>query len=299
MKRAPEVFCPEIAGACALRNLKTGIRDVVGRPREQEWPSKAEIEELCGRMRLVDVGAHYGRSVGWVSHIREVYGLTRHGPPPRRTYDDPPLKGELLEMFLGSMLGDGCMVIKRESATHGPVGDSEEEWRDLVEFPGYRVSTEGRIMSTRRRKPRVLKGALHRDGYRLQVLVVTEEGRSRQVRKTVSHLVLETFVGPRGPGQEARHLNNDPADDRLANLAWGSKDGEHRRKLRKGIEKKYVRGSGRALRGSETKGAKLTEDDVRAIRASDALLKDLAKQYGVSASAIHFVKIRKTWKHVE
>ena len=44
--------------------------------------------------------------------------------------------------------------------------------------------------------------------------------------------------------------------------------------------------------------AKLTEQDVKAIRASNATTRALAEHYGVSQVAIHFIKTRKTWKHV-
>jgi len=36
-------------------------------------------------------------------------------------------------------------------------------------------------------------------------------------------LVCETYHGLRQPGQETRHLNGDPSDDRPENLAWGTR----------------------------------------------------------------------------
>lgn len=39
-----------------------------------------------------------------------------------------------------------------------------------------------------------------------------------------SRLILEAFVGPPPfPFAEARHLNDDPRDDRIDNLAWGTR----------------------------------------------------------------------------
>lgn len=52
------------------------------------------------------------------------------------------------------------------------------------------------------------------------------------------------------------------------------------------------------LIGVRNKRAKLNDHIVRAIRASDATHVALAKQYGVTPSAIMFVRQRKVWRHV-
>lgn len=44
--------------------------------------------------------------------------------------------------------------------------------------------------------------------------------------------------------------------------------------------------------------SKLTEQDIRAIRASRDLAKQLAWQYSVSQNTIHRIRARRTWKHV-
>lgn len=52
------------------------------------------------------------------------------------------------------------------------------------------------------------------------------------------------------------------------------------------------------LKGEDHNQAKLTEDDVRAIRASDKSQKELAREYGVAKGTISFIVNRQTWKHV-
>lgn len=54
----------------------------------------------------------------------------------------------------------------------------------------------------------------------------------------------------------------------------------------------------RIPRGSDVALAKLTDDDVRAIRQSTGKGRDLARHYGVSPSVISNVRNRKTWAHV-
>lgn len=58
-------------------------------------------------------------------------------------------------------------------------------------------------------------------------------------------------------------------------------------------------GKGRlVLRGSGASGAKLTEDDIRAIRASDDRQVAMASRYGVTQAAISAIRLRKTWAHL-
>lgn len=45
---------------------------------------------------------------------------------------------------------------------------------------------------------------------------------SKKMTAKVHQLVLEAFVGPRPEGMVTRHLNGDPSDNRLTNLAWGT-----------------------------------------------------------------------------
>lgn len=95
-----------------------------------------------------------------------------------------------------------------------------DKWKPI---PGwemlYEASTGGQIRSRRtglvlyvhhrKKRAAVYKTVeLHRDGTR--------------VNRAVHRLVLETFVGPRPEGRQCRHLNGNPLDNRLENLAWGT-----------------------------------------------------------------------------
>lgn len=57
--------------------------------------------------------------------------------------------------------------------------------------------------------------------------------RERQTVRAVHVLVLEAFRGPRpGPDYEGRHLDGDPGNSALVNLAWGTRQenwGDRRR----------------------------------------------------------------------
>ena len=55
---------------------------------------------------------------------------------------------------------------------------------------------------------------------------------------------------------------------------------------------------GRIAKGIQTATARLTEEQVRAIRASLLSFNALARQYSVNAQTISNIKNGKTWKHL-
>lgn len=54
------------------------------------------------------------------------------------------------------------------------------------------------------------------------------------------------------------------------------------------------------VRGEDVGLAKMTEDDVRALRAEPPMtFKELGAKYGISPASAHSIKLRKTWAHIE
>ena len=154
--------------------------------------------------------------------------------------------------------------------------------------PDYEVSNLGRV---RRVTPsrgtsvgKILKTPPDRAGY----LVVNLGGRKRKLH----HVVLESFVGPRPRGCEARHLDDDRRNNALTNLAWGSHGENYSDRVR----------NGGGNHGSRHGMAKLTEEAVMEIRRSYVpkvvTYKALAERYGVCAYTVLNVVRRKGWRHV-
>ena len=52
------------------------------------------------------------------------------------------------------------------------------------------------------------------------------------------------------------------------------------------------------LVGSLNGRAKLTVEQVLAIRADKRLLREVAKDFGIGVSRVHEIRVRKTWKHL-
>ena len=105
-----------------------------------------------------------------------------------------------------------------------------EEWKPVVGYEGiYEVSSIGRIRTVERVAIRG-NGRPHRVRQTIRKTVTMPKGyiSVRLIRDgvntthTVHSLVLAAFVGPRPAGAISRHLNGDPGDNRVENLAWGS-----------------------------------------------------------------------------
>ena len=176
--------------------------------------------------------------------------------------------------------------------------------RDIIGFPAYAVTSDGDVLSwwranrrtggsiiDRTRAPRVLRGKRggRRGAYRTVVLSTGTE----QVDRYIHRLVLEAFVGPCPDGQEGRHLDGDPTNNALSNLAYGTWADNHDDKER----------HGRVPRGVTHGKAVLTEEIVlearRLWRAESVPLRELMERFGVSRGALHDALTGQTWTHLD
>lgn len=91
---------------------------------------------------------------------------------------------------------------------------NDEIWLRLPGYPGYWISTHGRVQS----QFRILKPWL-KCGYHYVSLSVD----GHVTRRPIHRLVLTTFLGDPPPDHEACHNNGDRTDNRLTNLRWGTR----------------------------------------------------------------------------
>lgn len=109
--------------------------------------------------------------------------------------------------------------------------DHAEHWLPTPRIPGYEVSNFGNVRSVDRRvafrdgrvrfykgQPIKTKRARSTHAYRTVNLSVADCTVTRQIHR----LVAEAFLGPPEPEQVARHLNGNPANNHVSNLAWGT-----------------------------------------------------------------------------
>jgi hypothetical protein len=154
-----------------------------------------------------------------------------------------------------------------------------DRWESIPSWPGYQASTAGQIRSHRTGK--VLAQNTKKGKHPYQRVHLSQDGKARYV--LVHRLILDTFMGPCPEGQQALHLDDNPRNNSLGNLRWGTPKENHSTINRHG------RANGRS---------KLTEDDVRAIRASTEPHVVLARSLSVSDTTIQNIRNHRLWPHV-
>jgi hypothetical protein len=172
-------------------------------------------------------------------------------------------------------------------------------YRDIIGFLGYRVGDDGSVWSRwiPRGRLRRLGPTWHRLTLRKNrwgyLIVSLRRGGRRKYTKFVHRLVLEAFVGPCPPGCESRHLDGNPANNRLDNLRWGTKEENAADKRRHGTMA--------CLRGSRNGRALLNEADIPRIFRMDeegASLEEIASHFSVRSGVVQHILYGKTWRHL-
>jgi hypothetical protein len=107
-------------------------------------------------------------------------------------------------------------------------------------------------------------------------------------RRGIHIIVCEQYHGPRPMGMEVRHLCGRAACYNPNHLRWGTSA--------ENGQDKALHGSSKGTRNGR---AKLTEDDVRAIRASTLSPRQLMKEYGLSKSQVYNVLNGTNWQHID
>ncbi len=161
-----------------------------------------------------------------------------------------------------------------------------DDWTVVPGCSGrYEVTSDGRIRNAKSLRP--LRPMAAESGH---LYILFRDGvRSRKL--FVHRAVLLTFVGPPRSGQETRHLNGRETDNRIENLAWGTR--------LENVADKVTHGT--QARGEQIASAKLTPSQVAEIRVRvpGETLRALAAEYGVSHTAIRRAANGMKWAHLE
>ena len=167
-----------------------------------------------------------------------------------------------------------------------------EVWKWIRGYEGlYQGSTKGRIKSFHSGEGRILTPLVAKGGY-LRVKL-TKDGKIRTC--LIHRLVAELFIANPENKPEVHHRDDNPANNCVENLEWVTEEENTR----------YALEAGNLKMGESHYKAKLTEADVRYIRANyiprhpEFGMKALAEKFGVNRETIYAIVYYKTWKHVD
>ena len=188
-----------------------------------------------------------------------------------------------------------------------------ERWLPALGLPDYWISNLGRFASQKKERlresraaPRILKGSVVNTGY-VMFTVFGEgkdrgPGKARRTSETAHRMVVRAFDGeaPTIDHTDVRHLNGQKQDNRLHNLAWGTRS-ENMRDVydhRGGVPDAPER--------SEQQQKDAYYMDERLIRvglefhAEKKLTKaDLARLWNVSDVTVNGIVTGRTWDHID
>lgn len=169
--------------------------------------------------------------------------------------------------------------------------------KDIKGYDGfYQIDVDGNVYSYRiagrkrnqRGKAILLKQGTHPFGHKIVSLWKNNKGRCFYVHR----LVLETFIGKCPIKMQCRHLDNNPANNKLENLEWTSVSINQMDRVKFGTSN----------RGERCGTSKLTKEKVLKIRkryrAGKYSMQRLANIYGVGVGTIFEIIHRKIWRHV-
>ncbi len=160
----------------------------------------------------------------------------------------------------------------------------------LVEFPGYRVGDDGTVWSCR---PVNGRGPL-KDQWRLKKPTLKKKDRSPRCEvclikdgvlyhRKVGRLVMEAFVGRRPKGLQLCHKDDNPENNNLSNLYWGTPVQNMDDRQR----------NGNTRQGQHHHFAKLNDHEIRAIRSYEG------KKTPAEVAAmfdVNHTTVRRIWK---
>lgn len=163
-------------------------------------------------------------------------------------------------------------------------------WRPLPECEDYEISTTGQVASTKNGAWRLMAQNTDK-GYKR--FSVTKVSKGIAGRRRVHRAVAETFIPNPDNLSEVNHKNGKKWDNRVENLEWAS----HQKNMEHAGQWNLLRS------GTSTPSNKLTEDQVREIRAKvqlgDRSMRSISREYKVSLPTILGIIKGTKWRKLE
>jgi hypothetical protein len=165
-------------------------------------------------------------------------------------------------------------------------GTMETEYRTVPGFDAYRCGADGSVWS--HKVGGKWKQLRPRANPRGQLRVVLRRNNAAH-DFIIGRLMLMSFVGPCPDGMECLHYDDNPANNRLSNLRWGTQKENGQDALR---NNKFTQV------GENHHGAKLTKaqvEEIRRCRAAGLSAQAIANMFGVSRPNVSKIYRGKSW----
>lgn len=175
-----------------------------------------------------------------------------------------------------------------------------EIWKDVKNYEGlYQVSSLGRVKGLERQvrhpsgvtkivREKIISQHFDRDGYPRIALWKNNKGSLYAVHR----LVASAFLPNPNNSNLVMHLDDNPLNNKVDNLIWGTTQDNTNDKVNKG----------RQAKGETIYQSKLTEKEVLIIRSRYTprviTIGMLSEEFNVGRSAIKDIVSNKTWKHL-
>lgn len=179
-------------------------------------------------------------------------------------------------------------------------GVTMEEWRDVEGYEGlYQVSSYGRVRSVDRivkypdgKSPRHFKGKeLRPQNASTGYLFVNLSRNSRIKRVGIHRLVALSFIQKPDGNMEVNHKDGNRHNNRVENLEWVTR-GEN-------ILHSYRKlGRKSAWKGRKMHNRKITDEQAREIKHSDATSTILAREYHCDPSTICNIRTGRYYREI-
>lgn len=168
-------------------------------------------------------------------------------------------------------------------------------WKWIPNYEGqYEINLDGQVRSYWR--PRA--GWLNQPQKLLNIYIGTngyyqiQLSRKNKTKRNhcIHELLVETFIGPRpSTNHVVRHLDNNPLNNVLNNLVWGT--------YRENAADKLIHGT--HTQGELISSSKLKEGDIKYILEHPHTKSSvLSEMFAVHRSTITAVRRRERWKHI-
>ena len=211
------------------------------------------------------IAAVFGVAAACPTH--RFYFLTKRAKRQREWFEWPGI-ADLVEMF-------------RQVAVAGRIEEyfSEERTVDIAAWPGYAVTSRGRVLSTKRGEEREMSVIRGEQGHGRVMLY--RDGVNE--RPLVHRLVLAAFDREPHEGEQGRHITGDATNNALWNLRWGTQSENWDDSKRHGTRRRY---------------SKLTDEQVVEIRRLGAEAvsgTEIGRSFGISDTQARNIVTGKQW----